>query len=97
MYRAYDHYLWARAAEPEPPCSPLDIARLDPRTLVHPLVLCPPLPQGVRYLLVQRRLGGQRVIKGFGRARSLHPTLNLAEVRQTAARLGAGEVYLLPS
>jgi hypothetical protein len=97
MYQAYDRHRWEAAREPRPGHSPLDFAQLDPRTLVHPLIFCPPLAQGTRYLLVQRNLGGARVVLGIGRAQLPHPVSNLAEVRQRGARLGAGEVFLLPS
>ena len=98
MYQAYDRHLWERIPEPPAPeAIPLDASRLDCRVVVHPLLMCPPLPRHTRYLLVRRRLGGQRDILGEGRARSPHPTLNLADVRQQGARLGAGEVYVLPA
>ena len=97
MYQAYDRHRWESAWEPKPVQSGLDCTRLDARTLVHPLLLCPPLEQGTRYLLVQRKPGGARVVLGMGRARSPHPVSNLADVRQRAAGLGAGEVFLLPS
>jgi hypothetical protein len=65
--------------------------------LVHPLVLCPPIARGKRYLLVERTWWGQREVLKAGRARSPHESLNLARVRSTAARLGATEVHILPS
>jgi hypothetical protein len=69
----------------------------DCRTVVHPLVLCPPIAKGKRYLLVERRWWGQRDVLKIGRARSPHGSLNLARVRHTAARLGATEVHILPT
>jgi hypothetical protein len=65
--------------------------------LIHPLVLCPPIAKGKRYLLVERTWWGQREVLKAGRARSPHENLNLARVRHTAARLGATEVHILPS
>src|SRR5437868_531670 len=38
------------------------------RLLVHPLVLCPPIARGERYLLVQRTWWGQRNVLKTGRA-----------------------------
>ena len=68
----------------------------DCRNIVHPLLFCPPVPLGIRYLLVDRRMDGGRHILHAGRATSPHPTLNLARIRQTAATLGANEVHMLP-
>ena len=68
----------------------------DWRTVVHPLVLCPPIAKGKRYLLVERRWWGQRDVLKIARARSPHESVNLARVRHTAARLGATEVHILP-
>jgi|SRR4051812_45424930 hypothetical protein len=67
----------------------------EPRVLVHPLVWCPPLPKGTRYVLVQRTWPGQRTVLATGRARSRHESLNLARVRHTGATLGANEVHIL--
>ena len=67
----------------------------DCRIVVHPLVLCPPIAKGKRYLLVERRWWGQRDVLKIGRARSPHESVNLARVRHTAARLGATEVHIL--
>lgn len=97
MYQAYDSWRWQPAPDHRPQCCPLDVSQLDPRALVHPLVLCPPVPDAIRYLLVQRRTGGQRVVLGFGRTQSAHSTLNLAQIRHQGARLGATEVFLLPA
>jgi hypothetical protein len=69
----------------------------DWRILMHPLVLCPPIAKGKRYLLVERNWWGQRDVLKIGRARSPHESVNLARVRHTAARLGATEVHILPA
>ena len=69
----------------------------DCRIVVHPLVLCPPIAKGKRYLLVERKWWGQRDVLKIGRARSPHESVNLARVRHTAARLGATEVHILPT
>ena len=63
---------------------------------IHPLVLCPPIARGKRYLLIERTWWGQRNVLKVGRARSPHESLNLARVRQAAAKLGACEVHMLP-
>jgi hypothetical protein len=73
-----------------------DAALLDDyQSLIHPLVLCPPITKGTHYLLVERKWWGQREVLKIGRARSPHQSLNLGRVRQTAARLGANEVHIL--
>src|SRR5262245_52508257 len=64
-------------------------------TVVHPLLFCPPIPKGERYELVARTWWGERHVLASGRTHSPHDTLNLARVRQTAARLGANEVHIL--
>ncbi|MEI9898913.1 MAG: hypothetical protein WDN31_00950 [Hyphomicrobium sp.] len=110
MYKPY--YDWGERQD-EPERSPRKIggtsrsgaaARLchpslldDCLIVIHPLLLCPPLAKGERYLLVERKWWGQRDVLKVGRARSLHESLNLARVRHTAARLGATEVHILPN
>jgi hypothetical protein len=111
MYRAYEHYSpgrWER--KPKRPhksdaiprtasasraraCALLD----DCRALVHPLVQCPPISKGTRYLLVECKWWGQRDVLSVGRARSPHESVNLAQIRRTAAQLGANEVHILPT
>ena len=50
-----------------------DPSLLDNRLiLIHPLVLCPPIEKGERYLLVERKWWGQRDVLKVGRARSPH-------------------------
>lgn len=68
---------------------------LDCRVIVHPLLFCPPLPKGSRYCLVVRDELGAREVVGTGLAMNTHEPLNLAVVRQRAARLGANEVFVL--
>jgi hypothetical protein len=100
MYRAYDRHLYERSAD-TPPATPRIVAlsgeQLDPRVIVHPLLFCPPLGQGVRYVLVRREWPGTRNAVAVGGATSVHESINLAEVRMRAARLGANEVHLLPA
>jgi hypothetical protein len=98
MYQAYDRHKWER--EPEKPSSITAMTRVphsDWRVIVHPLLLCPPLPKDTRYQLVCRQWVGQRVVLGIGRAHSTCETLNLAHVRGAAAQLGANEVHILPT
>ena len=97
MYRAYDRYLYERAPEvPSSKTTPISAGHSDPRTVVHPLLFCPPLPLGTRYMLVQREWPGMRNVLAVGRARSDHETVNLADIRRRAAQLGANEVHILP-
>lgn len=69
----------------------------DCRTVVHPLLFCPPLAAGSRFFLVHRSEQGTRRVLHVGRATSPHPTLNLATVRYTSANLGANEVHVMPA
>jgi hypothetical protein len=99
MYRAYDRHLYERFTDTPvtPRIVPLTGDHLDPRVVVHPLLYCPPLALGVRYLLVRREWPGTRNVLGVGRAGSLHESINLAVARLRSARLGANEVHLLPA
>jgi hypothetical protein len=99
MYRAYDRHLYERFTDTPatPRIVPLAGDQLDPRVVVHPLLFCPPLGHGVRYVLVRREWPGTRSALGVGRATSIHESANLAEVRLRAGRLGATEVHVLPS
>ena len=60
---------------------------------VYSLIECPPLPSAV-YLLVRRSKDGQRRVLHINCGRSDAPTLNLAQVRQRGAQLGANEVHV---
>ena len=99
MYRAYDRYLYEgfTVTPAAPSIIPLAADQLDPRVVVHPLLFCPPLGRDQRYVLVRREWPGSRSALGVGRASSVHESMNLAEVRLRAARLGANEVHLLPA
>ena len=99
MYRAYDRHLYERPtdASASATTSPLGAEHLDPRVVVHPLLFCPPLPHGTRFVLVKRDWPGTRKVLGVGRAMSAHDRSNLAAVRLRAARLGANEVHILPA
>ena len=99
MYRAYDRYLYERPAATPAAAKivPLSGNQLNPRVVVHPLLFCPPLPQGARYVLVKRNWPGVRSVLAVARATSEHATVNLAVVRLRAARLGANEVHVLPT
>src|ERR1700719_3584470 len=107
MYKPYHDWEW-RPEKPkssfpkaDPKSNTIQASSLllvgDCRTGVHPLVLCPPIAKGKRYLLVERRWWGQRDVLKIGRARSPHESVNLARVRHAAARLGATEVHILPT
>jgi hypothetical protein len=99
MYRAYDRHLYERPTDTPATVEidPLDREHLDHRVVVHPLLLCPPVAHGVRYILVRRDWPGARSVLDVGCAKSVHESINLAEVRWRAARLGANEVHLLPA
>jgi len=60
---------------------------------VYSLIECPPLPRAI-YLLVHRDKDGQRKVLHIGHGGSDAPTLNLAQVRQRGAQLGANEVHV---
>ena len=102
MYKPYHHWgsprdeFSSRKADAKRGAKVGNAALLDDcQSLVHPLVLCPPIAKGERYLLVERKWWGQRDVLKVGRARSPHESLNLARVRHSAARLGATEVHIL--
>src|SRR5262249_18877631 len=59
---------------------------------VYSLLDCPPQPRTV-YLLVRRDLNGAATVLGIHAAVSEAPTLNLAQIRQRGATLGANEVH----
>lgn len=60
---------------------------------VYSLLACPPLP-AAGYLLVRRDRHGRRTALRVGLGQSDAPTLNLADVRQRGAQLGANEVHV---
>jgi len=60
---------------------------------VYSLIDCPPLPKAT-HVLVHRDSGGSRRVLHVGLGRSDVPTLNLAQVRQRGAQLGANEVHV---
>lgn len=60
---------------------------------VYGLIECPPLPRA-SYVLVQRDRHGRRTALRVGLGQSDAPSLNLAQVRQRAAQLGANEVHV---
>jgi hypothetical protein len=66
------------------------------RTYVHSvysLIECPPLPQA-SYILVRRDQDDRRTVLHLGAGENDAPTLNLAQVRQRGAQLGANEVHV---
>src|SRR5262245_1740693 len=60
---------------------------------VYSLIACPPLPVA-SYVLVRRDQRGRRTALRVGFGQSDAPTLNLAQVRQRGAQLGANEVHV---
>lgn len=60
---------------------------------VYSLFDCPPL-EAANYVLVRREGRAKRSILAIGRLTNEIPSLNLAEIRQRAATLGADEVHV---
>jgi hypothetical protein len=60
---------------------------------IYPLVDCPALPAS-NYILVKREASGKRTVLSIGRVANSAPSLNLAELRQRGAELGANEVHV---
>ncbi len=60
---------------------------------VYELFECPPLPPA-NYVLVQREPGARRKVLSIGRVGNSAASLNLAEIRQRGAELGADEVHV---
>ena len=60
---------------------------------VYSLVECPALVSG-NYILVHCGEDGQRTVLAIGSAHHAAATLNLADIRQRGAELGANEVHI---
>ena len=60
---------------------------------VYDLLDCPPMP-AVNYVLVRRAANGRAEALSIGRVNHGAPSLNLAEIRQRGAELGADEVHV---
>ena len=60
---------------------------------VFGLFECPPI-EAANYVLVKRHEGGQRTVLSIGRAAHASASLNLADIRQRSAQLGANEVHV---
>lgn len=60
---------------------------------VYDLLECPPMP-AVNYVLVRRTANGRAEALSIGRVCHGAPSLNLAELRQRGAELGADEVHV---
>jgi hypothetical protein len=60
---------------------------------VYDLIDCPMLPS-VNYVLARRNLAGRPEVLSIGRLTHSAPSLNLAEIRQRGAELGADEVHV---
>ena len=60
---------------------------------VYELLDCPALP-AANYILVRREPGARRKVLSIGRVGNAAASLNLAEIRQRGAELGADEVHV---
>jgi len=60
---------------------------------VYELLECPPLP-AANYVLVRREPGARRKVLCIGRVSNTAESLNLAEIRQRGAEVGADEVHV---
>lgn len=60
---------------------------------IYSLIECPEMPAG-NYVLVRRTPEGRRIALAIGRAVHAAASLNLAEIRQRGAQLGANEVHV---
>jgi hypothetical protein len=60
---------------------------------VYSLIECPPMPKA-GFLLVRRDETGRREVLHIALGDSDAPTLNLAQIRQRGAMLGANEVHV---
>lgn len=60
---------------------------------VYSLLECPEVPQG-NFILARREADGRRTVLAIGHLARECPSLNLAELRQRGARLGANEVHV---
>ena len=60
---------------------------------VYELLDCPALP-AANYVLVRREPGARRKVLSIGRVGNAAASLNLAEIRQRGAELGADEVHV---
>ncbi len=63
------------------------------RHTIHTLIACPVLPEA-NYLMVRREADGSRQVLRIARTRHQSMSLNLAEIRQCAARIGANEIHV---
>jgi hypothetical protein len=61
---------------------------------VHPLISCP-APVGATYVLARRDNDGRCLPLSVGATGSDVASLNLAQIRREASRLGANEVHLM--
>lgn len=63
------------------------------RHTIYSLIGCPPVEAGT-YILARRGQEGSLRVLAIRRTRSRVPSVNLASIRRTGARLGANEVHL---
>ena len=60
---------------------------------IYNLFDCPPV-DAANYILVKRHRDGRRTVLSIGRAVNASATLNLADIRQRSAELGANEIHV---
>jgi hypothetical protein len=60
---------------------------------IYNLFECPPIAPA-NYILVKRHLDGRRTVLSIGRLVNSCATINLADVRQRCAQLGANEIHV---
>ena len=60
---------------------------------IYNLFECPPV-DAANYILVKRHRDGQRTVLSIGRVLHASASMNLADVRQRSAELGANEIHV---
>ena len=60
---------------------------------IYNLFECPPIAPA-NYILVKRHLDGRRTVLSIGRLVNTCATVNLADIRQRCAQLGANEIHV---
>jgi len=60
---------------------------------IYNLFECPPVDEA-NYILVKRHRDGQRTVLSIGRVNHTSGNVNLANIRQRAAEMGANEVHV---
>lgn len=60
---------------------------------IYNLFECPPV-DAANYILVKRHRDGQRTVLSIGRVTHASASINLADIRQRSAELGANEIHV---